>query len=182
MSNVSKNRPAVFVDRDGTLIHEVDHLSDVGKLNIFPFTDKALDILREAGYLIVVVTNQSGIGRGYFSEPSMHEIHAEISSKLDEKIDGFYFCPHRPDQGCQCRKPRLGMIETACSDHEIDLTRSWMIGDKRIDVETGQNAGVKTALVMTGYGAGDLATLNKMPDIVADDLLDAARQIASEKP
>src|SRR6478672_11497982 len=145
-------RPAIFIDRDGTLIHEVDHLADVSGLSIFSFTNKALALLRKAGYMIVVVTNQSGIGRGYFSEPSMHEIHAEISSKLDEKIDGFYFCPHRHDQGCQCRKPRLGMIETACSDHDIDLTRSWMIGDKRIDVETGQNAGVKTALVMTGYG------------------------------
>ena len=138
MNTAPNPRPAVFIDRDGTLIHEVDHLADVSGLSIFSFTDNALALLRSVGYMIVVVTNQSGIGRGYFTEPSMHEIHAEISAKLDVWIDGFYFCPHRPDDGCHCRKPRLGMIEAACSDHDIDIASSWMIGDKRIDVETGR--------------------------------------------
>jgi D-glycero-D-manno-heptose 1,7-bisphosphate phosphatase len=180
MNTPSKGRPAVFVDRDGTLIREVDHLSNVKDLSIYSFTDAALALLRDAGFLIVVVTNQSGIGRGYFTERSMHDIHAEISSKLDEKIDGFYFCPHRPEDGCLCRKPRLGMIEAACADHEIDLARSWMIGDKRIDVETGQNADVRTALVLTGYGADDLGTLTRQPDVIGDDLLAVATKIVAE--
>lgn len=179
MSTEQKARPAIFVDRDGTLIHEVDHLSNVGDLSIFAYSGKALDLLRNAGFMIVVITNQSGIGRGYFSEPSMHEIHDQIKTELGERIDGFYFCPHRPDEGCSCRKPRLGMIEAACLDHEIDLTGSWMIGDKRIDVETGQNAGIRTALVLTGYGATDLASLGRKPDVVADDLLAAANAIVA---
>ena len=179
MTTRQNARPAVFVDRDGTLIREVDHLSNVSDLSIYPFTGEALKLLRDAGYMIVVVTNQSGIGRGYFTEPSMHEIHAEIRSKLPEKIDGFYFCPHLPDEGCGCRKPKLGMIEAACRDHAIDLSSSWMIGDKRIDVETGKNAGIRTALVLTGYGAGDVVTLLEPADIVAEDLLAAAEKIVA---
>ena len=179
MINPSKGRSAVFVDRDGTLIHEVDHLANVSDLSLFSFTQQAIGLLRGAGYLIVVVTNQSGIGRGYFTEPDMHEIHAEISAKLDKKIDGFYFCPHRPDEGCNCRKPRLGMVEAACRDHQIDIASSWMIGDKRLDVETGQNAGMRTVLVLTGYGAGDVGTLTQPPNIIAENLLDAARQIVA---
>ncbi|MEP6944765.1 MAG: HAD family hydrolase [Acidobacteriota bacterium] len=175
----NSKRPAIFVDRDGTLIREVDHLSDIGELSIFPFTATALDLLRAAGYMIVVVTNQSGIGRGYFDEPSMHLIHDQIKSELGERIDGFYFCPHLPDAGCRCRKPSLGMIEAACLDLGIDLDGSWMIGDKRIDVETGYNAGIATAMVLTGYGAGDLGSLERKPDIIAENLLAAAEMIVN---
>lgn len=181
MSREKIGGSAIFVDRDGTLIREVDHLSDVRDLSIFPFTSKALDLLRSAGYKIVVVTNQSGIGRGYFNEISMHLIHERIKFELGERIDGFYFCPHLPDAGCRCRKPSLGMIEAACIDLDIDLKGSWMIGDKRIDIETGHNAGIGTAMVLTGYGADDLSSLERQPDIVAENLLAAAEVIVGQK-
>jgi D-glycero-D-manno-heptose 1,7-bisphosphate phosphatase len=174
-----KKRKAIFVDRDGTLLEEVNFLSRIEDLNFFPFTDEAVGILKKEGYLVLVVTNQSGIGRGIYSEADMHAIHDEIQNRLSTGVDGFYFCPHLPDENCHCRKPGLGMIEAACSDFEIDLTGSWMIGDKDLDVLTGRNAGIKTALVLTGYGESHSKTLEEIPDIVATDLLEAARKIAA---
>lgn len=173
-----KKQKAVFVDRDGTLIEEVDFLSRVEDLRFFPFTGEAIRILRESGFLIIVVTNQSGVGRGIFDESAMHEIHGKIQTELPEKLDRFYFCPHLPDAGCDCRKPRPGMIEAACADFAIDLENSWMIGDKAIDVETGFNANIKTALVLTGYGPKALEALERKPDLVAENLLEAAKRIA----
>lgn len=174
-----KKRKAIFVDRDGTLLEEVNFLSRIEDLNFFPFTDEAVGILKKEGYLVLVVTNQSGIGRGIYSEADMHAIHDEIQNRLSTGVDGFYFCPHLPNENCHCRKPGLGMIEAACSDFEIDLTGSWMIGDKDLDVLTGRNAGIKTALVLTGYGEIHSKTLEEIPDIVATDLLEAARKIAA---
>lgn len=170
-------RPAAFIDRDGTLIEEVNFLSRIEDLRLFPFTRQALAALKDAGFYVIVVTNQSGIGRGLYSEAAMDAIHEEMQVRLGDLIDAFYFCPHLPNEGCRCRKPNLGMIEAACSEYEIDLQRSWMIGDKRLDIETGHNAGISTALVKTGYGAGHLSELKNLPDIVADDLLDAVRQL-----
>jgi D-glycero-D-manno-heptose 1,7-bisphosphate phosphatase len=176
MASVVKKK-AVFVDRDGTLIEEVNFLSRVEDLRCFPFTNEAVLRLKQAGYLVVVVTNQSGIGRGLYSEADMHSVHDEIQSRLTTKIDGFYFCPHLPEANCRCRKPRLGMIEDACADLGIDLASSWMIGDKELDVLTGANAGIRTAMVMTGYGNGHIDGLQKRPEIVGADLLDAVKQI-----
>lgn len=170
-------KPAVFVDRDGTLIEEVNYLSRVEDLRLFPFTAEAIRELKEAGFLILVVTNQSGIGRGIYDQAAMETIHDRIQIDLNDAIDAFYFCPHLPCDGCRCRKPGLGMIEAALSDFEIDLERSWMIGDKKIDVETGNHAGTGTALVLTGYGSQHRASLERAPDIVAADLGDAVRQI-----
>jgi D-glycero-D-manno-heptose 1,7-bisphosphate phosphatase len=164
---------AIFLDRDGTLIEEVNFLHRVEDLRFFFHTEKAVELLKENGFLIIVVTNQSGIGRGLFGESAMHEIHKEIQKTLDGKIDAFYFCPHLPDAGCVCRKPNLGMIENARENFEIDFENSWMIGDKTIDVETGFNAGIKTALVLTGYGQKANGDLNRKPDIVAENLLEA---------
>ena len=175
-------RPAIFIDRDGTLIEEVNFLSRVEDLRLFPFTAEAVRLLKESGYRVIVVTNQSGIGRRIYSEGDMHSIHDAIQSSLDGAIDAFYFCPHLPDAGCECRKPGLGMIRAACSDFGIDLERSWMIGDKRLDVECGINAGVSSAMVMTGYGRGDSTALTVKPDILAADLLEVARQITSSRP
>jgi D-glycero-D-manno-heptose 1,7-bisphosphate phosphatase len=170
-------RPAIFVDRDGTLIEEVNYLSRVEDLRLFPFTSEAARLFKEGGYLVIVVTNQSGIGRNIYSEDAMHAIHAEIQTKLGGAIDGFYYCPHLPCDGCDCRKPGLGMIEAACRDMEIDLSSSWIVGDKTIDVETGQNAGIRTAFVLTGYGEKHRSHLRRLPDIIADDLLDAAQKM-----
>ena len=114
---------------------------------------------------------------GMFGESAMHLIHDEIQKTLAGKIDAFYFCPHLPDAGCVCRKPNLGMIENAIENFEIDFENSWMIGDKAIDIETGTNAGMKTALVLTGYGQKEAENLQRKPDIIAENLLEAARSI-----
>jgi D-glycero-D-manno-heptose 1,7-bisphosphate phosphatase len=168
-----QNKPAVFIDRDGTLIEEVNFLSKVEDLQIFPFTAKAIEILKARGFLIIVVTNQSGIGRKIYDEAAMNAIHEQMQHTLSGAIDAFYFCPHLPDAGCKCRKPGLGMIDAARRDFDIDLSRSWMIGDKKIDVETGFNGGMRTAMVRTGYGSVHAGKLERSPDIIAVDLLNA---------
>jgi D-glycero-D-manno-heptose 1,7-bisphosphate phosphatase len=175
----TQKRRAVFLDRDGTLIEEVNYLSRVEDLRLFPFTAEAVKLLKDSGFLVIVVTNQSGIGRGVFDEDSMHAIHEKIQSELSGMIDAFYFCPHLPCDGCNCRKPNIGMIESAMADFEIDPESSWMVGDKKIDVETGKLAGVKTALVLTGYGRQHHALLEHSPNIVSDDLGIAAVKIVS---
>jgi D-glycero-D-manno-heptose 1,7-bisphosphate phosphatase len=171
----NKKQKAVFIDRDGTLIEEVNFLSRLEDLRLFPYTSEAIRLLKGDGYLVVVVTNQSGIGRRIFEESAMHEIHEKIH--FDLELDGFYFCPHLPDDGCDCRKPNTGMIEQASKNLAIDLDNSWMIGDKTIDVETGFNAGIKTALVLTGYGQKAEKELKRQPDVIAENLLEAVREI-----
>ncbi len=172
-------RPAVFLDRDGTIVEEVNYLSRVEDVRLFPYAVEAIRILKNLGYLIIVVTNQSGIGRGIYSEEEMHSIHNEIQTGLGGTIDGFYFCPHVPAEECDCRKPFTGMIDAACVDNPIDLTRSWMVGDKNIDVETGHKAGVLTILVATGYGAEHKGSLKVQPHVFARDLREAAKHIAN---
>ena len=172
-------KPAVFIDRDGTLIEEVNFLSRIEDLRLFPYTGEAVKLLKENGFLIIVVTNQSGIGRRIFDESAMHSIHERIQANLPEKLDGFYFCPHLPTDGCFCRKPKIGMIEAACANFAIDLNNSWVIGDKALDIELGFNAGIKTAIVLTGYGRGHLKTLSVKPDIVAENLIEAVELITN---
>ena len=179
MSDAKSPRPTVFIDRDGTLIEEVNFLSRVEDLKVFFYTAEALRLLKERGYLIVVLTNQSGIARGIYSEADMHGIHDAMQAELNGAIDAFYHCPHLPNAGCECRKPNLGMIGYAQRDFEIDLSRSWMIGDKKLDVETGKNAGVGSALVLTGYGKEHVRELIEPPDIIGEDLLDAVIKIVS---
>lgn len=172
-----KSQKVAFIDRDGTLLEEVNFLSRVDDMVIFPFTSAALSMLKKAGFRIVVVTNQSGIGRGLFTTEDMRSIHKKMDELMPEMIDMFHFCPHLPDAGCRCRKPNVGMIEDAYREFEVDLANSWMIGDKLLDIETGFNAGLRTALVKTGYGKGSVENLDRLPDIIADDLLAAVMQI-----
>ncbi len=131
-------KPAVFVDRDGTLIEEVNFLSRLEDLRVFPFTPPAIKLLKDNGYHVIVLTNQSGIARGKYSEGDMHAIHDQIQAEVGGLIDAFYFCPHLPSTECQCRKPNLGMIESALAEFEIDMERSWMIGDKNLDVQIAE--------------------------------------------
>lgn len=166
---------AVFIDRDGTLIEEVNFLHRVEDLRYFPFTDEAVRLLKNAGFLVVLVTNQSGIGRGIYTEQDMNSVHEQIQADLTIKLDAIYFCPHLPDAGCACRKPRLGMIESACADLPIDLENSWMIGDKKLDVELGLNAGIRPIMVMTGYGEKHVTALERPPFAVAANLMEAVR-------
>lgn len=171
---------AVFLDRDGTLIEEVNYLSRVEDLQFFPYTKKVVEMLKENGFLVIIITNQSGIGRGIFEESAMHEVHEAIQNELDGQIDAFYFCPHLPDADCSCRKPRTEMIEQAAERFSIDLKKSWMIGDKVMDVGAGFNAGTRTALVLTGHGKNEVGKLEQQPDIIGENLLEAVEQIISE--
>lgn len=170
-------RPAIFLDRDGTLIEEVNFLSRVEDLRLFPFTAEAIKLLKDNGYLVIVVTNQSGIGRDLFTEDDMHAIHAQIQTELHNAIDAFYFCPHLPDEGCKCRKPELGMIESALADFDIDMDRSWVVGDKKIDVETGQAANLQRVLVLTGYGRHSQVLVEDIHTMIAENLEAASRLI-----
>lgn len=174
---MSNKQKAIFIDRDGTLIEEVNYLHRVEDLRFFDYTNESVKLLKEHGFLVLIATNQSGIGREVYTESDMHGIHEAIQNHLTEKIDAFYYCPHLPNSGCKCRKPNLGMIEQACRDFEIDLENSWMIGDKKLDVELGFNANLKTALVLTGYGEKHISELTKQPDVVANNLLEAVGEI-----
>lgn len=176
---MNSSKKTIFIDRDGTLIEEVNFLSRREDLRFYDYTDEAIRLLKDEGFLIIVVTNQSGIGREIFAESAMHDIHAQIQTNLSEKLDAFYFCPHLPTDGCACRKPNLGMIEAACANFAIDLENSWIIGDKAIDVETGFNAKIKTALVLTGYGRKAVKELKRKPDVIAENLLEAVKSITN---
>jgi D-glycero-D-manno-heptose 1,7-bisphosphate phosphatase len=177
---MSDKQKAIFLDRDGTIIKEVNFLSTVEETELYPETIKALKLLKEAGFLFFITTNQSGIARGYFDANAVNAIHAKIQHELtknDLQIESFHFCPHLPDAGCSCRKPNTGMIEQACENFDIDLDQSWMVGDKKLDIGMGFNAGTKTALVRTGYGEKHQDDLERQPDIIADNILDVARGV-----
>jgi D-glycero-D-manno-heptose 1,7-bisphosphate phosphatase len=157
------SRPAVFLDRDGTLIEERGYLDRLDLLHVFLWTPDALRLLNRAGFATVVVTNQSAIGRGIIDEPFLHEVHDAFNARLARgraRVDAYYFCPHHPDaavdryrQVCRCRKPGPGMIEQACRDMDLDPQRSVMVGDRWLDIACGQAAGTRTVLVRSGHGA-----------------------------
>jgi D-glycero-D-manno-heptose 1,7-bisphosphate phosphatase len=171
----SKNAPAVFIDRDGTLMRDVDYCGDPAEVALFPDATDALRKLKEHGYKIIVITNQSAIGRGLFSAETYRAVEREVLRQAGPGlIDATYFCPHAPDEGCECRKPQPGMVLNAARDHGLDLSRSFFVGDKNSDVECGRNAGVKTVLVRTGYGKEQDET---RADFVAEDLQEAAELI-----
>ena len=164
--------PAVFLDRDGTIMRDVDYCGDPAKVEVFPGAADALHRLKAAGYKLIVVTNQSGLGRGLFTENEYRAVEKEFLSQVGEDlIDEIYYCPDLPETKSLRRKPATGMIIEAKRDHRIDLARSYLIGDKRSDIACGQNAGVRTILVQTGYGAGET---DCRPDFIVPDLTRAA--------
>lgn len=183
MTNNKLEKKAIFLDRDGTICEDHGYLSDPKDLRIFPFTSEALRLISENNFLVILVTNQSGIARGYFTEDDFERVNQKILEDLSNdgaSIDGIYYCPHAPSDKCHCRKPLSKMIERACRDFNIAVEKSWMIGDKAIDVETGINGGAKSALVLTGYGKEEVDKCKDKADIVADDLLDAVKKILAE--
>jgi D-glycero-D-manno-heptose 1,7-bisphosphate phosphatase len=155
---------AVFLDRDGTIIDEVNYLSRVEQVRLLPGAAGAIRRWNAAGVRVVVVTNQAGVARGMFPEVRVGEVHAHLSAVLaaaGARVDAYYYCPHHATAGvgeyrvaCDCRKPRPGMLLAAARDLGLDLSRSWMVGDKPCDLEAGAAAGCRTVLVRTGYGAG----------------------------
>ena len=184
----------VFLDRDGTLNEEVNYLHRPEDMHLLAGVPEALRRLKEAGFKLVVVTNQAGVARGYYTEDDVKELHRYMNELLagqGVKIDAFYYCPHHPEHGigkykvrCHCRKPETGMFEMAEQDFVVDKASSWMIGDKLIDMEAGRNYGVRTVLVGTGYGAGVHEEQKKKGDfpydLYADDLLEAYNEINRE--
>lgn len=173
------NRPAVFLDRDGTMIHDVGYLGRHEDIQWYPFTADAIRLLNRAGYLVCVVTNQGGIGLGEFDEAFVHGVHQSMEATLRESgaaVDGWFFCPHHPravvealKTPCPCRKPGRGMIDAACARFDIDLARSWVVGDKMIDVLMAASAGMRGILVRTGYGERHLR--DKASDLPANTLV-----------
>lgn len=149
-------KPAVFVDRDGTLMEEVDYCRDPAKVRLLPGVKEGLAALKAAGFLNVIITNQSGIGRGWITPEEYESVHARLLELLGKGlIDAAYHCPDAPGQPSTCRKPEPGMVLQAAQDLGIDLSRSWFVGDKASDIGCGRNAGTRTILVQTGYGAGE---------------------------
>jgi D-glycero-D-manno-heptose 1,7-bisphosphate phosphatase len=170
-------KPAIFLDRDGTLNEGVGYVNHESRFRLFPWTVEAIRTIRDEGFLAVMVTNQSGVGRGYFSEEMLREIHADFQRLLEAAgtaLDGIYYCPHRPDEGCECRKPKPGMLLRAAKDLGCDLSRSWMIGDNESDLKTAWSVGARAALVRTGDGEGNLdhqaRKWPRQPDLVAANL------------
>lgn len=174
---------AVFLDRDGTVCEEANYLSRPDQLKLLPFAAEAIRLLNQNGFLAILITNQSGVGRGFFDEQILFEIHQKLNEELAKEnagLDTIYFCPHTAENNCDCRKPQIGMIRRAARDFDIDLENSWMIGDKAIDVETGVNAQIKTALVLTGYGKTESENLSQKPDLIAENLLEAVKKIVAK--
>jgi len=175
----ASKRRFVALDRDGTIIVERNYLSDPAAVELLPGAAAGLRRMAEMGLGLIVVTNQSGIGRGMFDEKRLGEIHARMNELLAAervRLDGIYYCPHRPEDGCQCRKPRPGLIERAARELGFDAKELFVIGDKECDIELGQRAGAKTILVMTGYGAEHPSDALR-PDWRVDSLAQAAEVI-----
>jgi D-glycero-D-manno-heptose 1,7-bisphosphate phosphatase len=179
-------RPAVFLDRDGTIIEDVGYLRDLSQIDLLPWSAEAIRLLNDAGFVVVVVTNQSGVARGYFDEAHVVATHAaldDILGRAGARIDAYYYCPHYPASAdprygvtCDCRKPASGLLHRAADDLGLDLSGSWMVGDWWRDVQAGAGAGARTILIRTGRSAehrpapADAA----QPNAILNNLMEAA--------
>lgn len=179
-------RPAVFLDRDGTLIEEVGYLADPDGAVLLPGVAPACRRLAEAGYALVVVSNQGGVAKGLFDEDAIRAVNARTAELLAAAgappMDGWYWCPHHPDfsDACKCRKPAAGMLRAAGRDLGLDLEASWMVGDHPVDAGAARAAGARPILVRTGFRLLPGADEDPGPDVpVVDDLPAAARLILS---
>ncbi len=186
-------RPAIFMDRDGTISHEVGYVNHPSRFRVFPFSIDAVRLVNRRGFLAVLVTNQAGVARGYFPESLIAEVHGGLRAAMEAggaRFDGIYYCPHHPSVGappyrmdCDCRKPRPGLLRRAAAELEIDLARSYVIGDRHGDLQLAWNVGAKGVLVKTGYGLGELTyhapSWPRKPDLVAEHLLEAVERILS---
>ena len=185
------NKCAVFLDRDGVINEEVEYLSHPDQVRLIPGVAEAVRLLNTAGVFVIVVTNQAGVARGYFSEERVDQIHRALSALLAQEgahVDGFYYCPHHPTAGlgiyrveCDCRKPRPGLLLQAARDFALDLPCCYAVGDKVSDLAAGRAAGCHTILVQTGYGAQVWQTWAEdfHPDYIARDLGDAVAWLLS---
>jgi D-glycero-D-manno-heptose 1,7-bisphosphate phosphatase len=185
-----KKNIAVFIDRDGCLIHELGYISKLKNIKFFKRSFDALRLLQENGFKIVIVTNQSGVARGYFPESFVKKTHLYIAAELKKKglkIDAYYYCPHHRKatiakyrKDCDCRKPRQGMIKKAVKKFNLDLRQSFTMGDKLSDVKLGHNGKMKGILVQTGFGRWQKTLIGKervKPDFIAKDFYSGAKWV-----
>jgi D-glycero-D-manno-heptose 1,7-bisphosphate phosphatase len=184
MSETQLPRRAVFLDRDGTIGEELGYVNHIDRFQIFPYAAEAIRKLNQAEIPVIVVTNQSGIARNIFPESLVHKVHKKMVAELAAGgawIDAIYFCPHKSEDACECRKPNPGLLERAAREHALDLAGSWIVGDRYADLEMGHAAGARGILVMTGYGRGEYELHHpawpRQPDALAENLKDAVRQI-----
>jgi D-glycero-D-manno-heptose 1,7-bisphosphate phosphatase len=173
------------MDRDGTVSEEIGYMYQSDMYRVYEWAGEAIRKINDSGMKAILITNQSGVERGYFPESTVHAVHDILRSELARskaRLDAIYYCPHQPDTGCDCRKPRPGMILQAAREMDIDVSNSFMIGDKYVDVKVGRAAGAKSILVRTGYGAGELEKHRDFPvqpNFIADNLLHAVEAILS---
>lgn len=185
---------AVFLDRDGTISEEVGYIRDPDQFQLMPKSAEAVKLMNERGLKVIVITNQAGVAKGYFPEDMVSRVHKKMEKTLSNQgafLDGVYYCPHHPEgvvetyrKTCECRKPASGLLKKASEEHAIDLSRSYMVGDKVADVECAHGMGVKGILVLTGYGKDELKKIKaakiRGPEYVADDILDAVSWIMKD--
>ena len=177
------SKGAIFLDRDGVINEEVDYLCRPEDFRLLPRAAAAIRLLRKHGWPVIVVTNQSGVARGYYSAADVEAIHERMRRDLARaktQVDAIYFCPHHPAEGCDCRKPAQLLFQRAAADFDLDLAASYYVGDKLTDLLPGRALGGRTILVLTGYGQQEQQLLRErcfQPDYVAGDLYDAARWI-----
>lgn len=179
--------PAVFIDRDGTINIEAGYIDHPDNFNLYPFVPQSIRLLNEHGFLVIVLTNQAGVGRGYFGEDNVETLHAKMCSELAKggaRLDAVYYCPHHTSSkdpryavDCDCRKPRTGMVDKALQDLPIDKSRMFIIGDKMSDIKLGKKTGCRTYLVKTGYGLREAENNSDGADIITDNLLLAVLDI-----
>ena len=183
-------RRAVFLDRDGTLIEEAGYLDRLARIQLFPYTIDAVRLLNRAGFTVVVISNQSGVARGFFDEGFVQQTHTHLSKTFANggaAIDAFYYCPHHPEgtvatyrHACDCRKPKPGLLERAARDHGLDLRHSFVVGDRMNDVETGRAVGARSVLVRTGYGVEHETAAREQGAVVVDNLIGAVAWILQQ--
>lgn len=175
---------AVFIDRDGTIARDVPYCSRLEDFELLPEAAEGIKLLNKHGFKIVVVTNQSGISRGYFSKETLAAIHDKMQcelAKLGARVDAIYYCPHQPDDNCECRKPKPRMVHQAASDINIDLGQSYVIGDNDMDIEMGKNVGCKTILIGDKNRQREMDKQMPCPDYTAPSVSAAARWIIAEQ-
>lgn len=174
-------KPAVFLDRDGVLTVEKSYVRNLNEMEIFPYSKDAVRLIHEKGYLAIVISNQSGIARGYFTEDDLKLMNDELMRQTD--VDRIYYCPHHPEgkilefrKICDCRKPKTGLIDKARNDFEIDMDNSYFVGDRSSDIKCGENAGIRTVLLESGYGTKKMEEKVK-PDFAFDNLIEFAKSL-----
>lgn len=174
-------KPAVFLDRDGVLNKEKSYICAVDELEIFPYARDCIIGIKQKGYYAIVITNQSGVARGLFTEQKLAEMNDKLMQETE--VDAIYYCPHHPEgmieryrQVCKCRKPEVGLIEQACQDYHIDMEHSYLVGDRANDILTGQKVGITTVLLESGYGTARLESA-VVPNYLYRDLRDVVSML-----